>query len=237
MAKTKIEWTEDTWNPTTGCDKISSGCLNCYAEKLSKRLKRMGNIKYKEGFNLAMHPKSLEEPYGWKKPRMVFVNSMSDLFHEELPFEFIEKVFKVMNDNPKHTFQVLTKRSDVLEKYSNQLTWTKNIWMGVTIEDKNQLFRIDNLRKTGAKIKFLSCEPLLSDLGRLNLNGIHWVIVGGESGAKSRPIEELWVQNILTQCEKEKIPFFFKQWGGFNKKKNGKVLNGRTYTEMPEIRA
>lgn len=236
MAKTKIEWTEDTWNPTTGCNKISSGCLNCYAEKMSFRLQKMGNIKYKDGFNLAIHPVSLKEPYGWKKPRMVFVNSMSDLFHEGLPFKFIQQVFKVMNDNPKHTFQVLTKRSQKLEEYSKHLTWTKNIWMGVTVEDQNQLFRIDNLRKTGAQVKFLSCEPLISDLGILDLKGIHWVIVGGESGAKSRPMEEVWVQNILTQCEKEKIPFFFKQWGGFNKKKNGKVLNGRTYTEMPEIR-
>lgn len=236
MAKTKIEWTEDTWNPTTGCDKISSGCKNCYAEKMSFRLQKMGNIKYKDGFNLAIHPDSLREPYGWKKPRMVFVNSMSDLFHEGLPFEFIQKVFQVMNDNPKHTFQVLTKRSQKLVEYSKHLTWTKNIWMGVTVEDQNQLFRIDNLRKTGAQVKFLSCEPLISDLGVLDLKNINWVIVGGESGAKSRLMNEVWVQNILNQCEKQKIPFFFKQWGGFNKKKNGKVLNGRTYTEMPEIK-
>lgn len=236
MGKSKIEWTEDTWNPTTGCNKISSGCINCYAERMSFRLQKMGNTKYKNGFNLTIHPESLSEPFAWKKPRMVFVNSMSDLFHEDLPFEFIEQVFKVMNDNPKHTFQVLTKRSDVLKKYSKHLTWTKNIWMGVTVEDQNQLFRIDNLRKTDAQIKFLSCEPLLSDLGRMNLQGIHWVIVGGESGAKSRPVKESWVQSILKQCEQEKIPFFFKQWGGFNKKKNGKNLNSRTYTEMPELK-
>jgi protein gp37 len=235
MAKTKIEWTEDTWNPTTGCNKISSGCLNCYAEKMSFRLQKMGSIKYKDGFNLAIHPNSLREPYGWKKPRMVFVNSMSDLFHEKIPFEFIKQVFKVMNDNPRHTFQVLTKRSQILEEFSKHLTWTKNIWMGVTVEDENQLFRIDNLRKTDARIKFLSCEPLLSDLGKMNLHGIHWVIVGGESGAKSRPVKEIWVQNILKQCKNERIPFFFKQWGGFNKKKNGKTLNNRTYTEIPYL--
>ena len=233
MKKSKIEWTEQTWNPTTGCNKISSGCLNCYAEKMSFRLQKMGKPKYKDGFNLAVHVDTLKKPYGWKKPRMVFVNSMSDLFHEEMPLEFIKQVFNVMNDNPRHTFQVLTKRGDILEKYSKHLIWTENIWMGVTVENRSQLSRIDNLRKTDAKIKFLSCEPLLSDLGTLNLKGIHWVIVGGESGAKSRPMEEVWVQNILLQCEQKEIPFFFKQWGGFNKKKNGKTLNGRTYSEMP----
>jgi len=235
MSKSKIEWTGSTWNPSTGCSKISSGCTNCYAEKMSFRLQKMGNPKYKDGFKLTTHCESLEEPYTWKKPRLVFVNSMSDIFHEEIPFDFIEKVFKIMNDNPKHTFQVLTKRSDALEKYSKLLTWSKNIWMGVTVEDENQLFRIDSLRNTDAHIKFLSCEPLLSDLGQLNLQGINWVIVGGESGARSRPMAEIWVQNILKQCEQKKIPFFFKQWGGFNKKKNGKTLNGRTYTEMPEL--
>jgi protein gp37 len=236
MAKTKIEWTQDTWNPTTGCTKISSGCANCYAEKMSFRLQKMGNVKYKDGFNLSVHPESLIEPYNWKKPRMVFVNSMSDLFHEDLSFEFIEQVFKVMNDNPKHTFQILTKRSEILEKYSKHFTWTKNIWMGVTVENKSQLYRIDNLRKTNAQVKFLSCEPLLSELGKMNLRGIQWVIVGGESGSKSRPMEEIWVQNILNQCRQHEIPFFFKQWGGFNKKKNGKTLNGRTYTEMPQLK-
>lgn len=233
MAKTKIEWTQDSWNPTTGCNKISSGCKNCYAARMSIRLQKMGNSKYKDGFLLRTHPDSLIEPYRWKKPRIVFVNSMSDLFHENLPFEFIKDVFKVMNDNPKHTFQVLTKRSQILEQYSQQLNWTKNIWMGVTIEDKDALYRADNLRNTGAQIKFLSCEPLLSDLGEIDLNGINWVIVGGESGINSRPMAETWVQSILAQCKDNSVPFFFKQWGGFNKKKNGKTLNGRIYNEMP----
>jgi protein gp37 len=233
MARSKIEWTEDTWNPTTGCNKISSGCLNCYAEKMSFRLQKMGNKKYSDAFKLKTHPESLPEPYSWKKPKMVFVNSMSDLFHEDLPFSFIKKVFKVMNDNTNHTFQVLTKRSKVLAEYANQLLWTKNIWMGVTVEDIDQISRIDDLKTTNAKIKFISCEPLLTDLGNLNLEAIDWVIVGGESGAKSRPIEEEWVRNIHKQCINEHIPFFFKQWGGKNKKKNGKSLNGRTYTEMP----
>lgn len=235
MAKSKIEWTENTWNPTTGCTKISSGCVNCYAEKMSFRLQKMGNKKYKNGFNLAFHPDTLREPYMWKRPTKVFVNSMSDLFHEDIPFTFIEEIFKVMNENQKHTFQILTKRSKILEKYSKHLTWTKNIWIGVTVEDESQLFRINDLRKTNAIIKFLSCEPLLSDLGKLNLQNINWVIVGGESGSKSRPMDENWVKNILNQCIQQKIPFFFKQWGGFNKKRNGRTLNGRTYSETPVI--
>jgi protein gp37 len=235
MAKSKIEWTENTWNPTTGCTKISSGCANCYAEKMSYRLQKMGNKKYINGFELTFHPETLNEPDRWKKSKTVFVNSMSDLFHESIPFSFIEDVFLVMNNNQKHNFQILTKRSDVLKSYSKHLNWTKNIWMGVTVEDENQLFRIDHLRKTDAVIKFLSCEPLLSDLGTLSLKNINWVIVGGESGSNARPMDERWVQNILNQCTRHKIPFFFKQWGGFNKKKNGRVLNSRTYSEIPII--
>lgn len=236
MAKTKIEWTQDSWNPTTGCDKISSGCLNCYAEKMSFRLQKMGSPKYADGFNLRTHPNALLEPYKWKKSRMVFVNSMSDLFHENVPFEFIEAVFKVMNENPSHIFQVLTKRGYILEKYSQKLSWSKNIWMGVTVEDRSAFARIDALRNTGANIKFLSCEPLLSDLEQIDLRSIDWVIVGGESGTNARPISESWVQNILKQCKDADIPFFFKQWGGFNKKKNGKLLNGRAYQEMPHFK-
>lgn len=236
MAKTKIEWTQDSWNPTTGCDKISSGCLNCYAEKMSFRLQKMGSPKYADGFNLRTHPNALLEPYKWKKSRMVFVNSMSDLFHENVPFEFIEAVFKVMNENPSHIFQVLTKRGYILEKYSQKLSWSKNIWMGVTVEDRSAFARIDALRNTGANIKFLSCEPLLSDLEQIDLRSIDWVIVGGESGTNARPMSESWVQNILKQCKDADIPFFFKQWGGFNKKKNGKLLNGRTYQEMPHFK-
>jgi protein gp37 len=235
MGKSKIEWTDSTWNPTTGCSKISSGCINCYAEKMSFRLQKMGNPKYKDGFKLTTHPESLKEPYTWKKPTMVFVNSMSDIFHEDIPFAFIEQVFKVMNDNQKHVFQVLTKRSELLKAYSKHLKWTKNIWMGVSIEDENQLFRMNDLKLSKSRTKFLSCEPLLSDLGQLNLDGINWVIVGGESGVNSRKVEKIWVQNILTQCENQKVPFFFKQWGGFNKKKNGRDLNGKTYSEMPKV--
>lgn len=235
MSKSKIEWTDITWNPTTGCSKVSSGCTNCYAEKMSFRLQKMGNPKYRDGFKITIHPNSLNEPYRWKKPSMVFVNSMSDIFHESIPFSFIEQVFKVMNDNQAHVFQVLTKRSKVLREYSKHLNWTKNIWMGVSVEDENQTVRIDDLKKTNAEIKFLSCEPLLADLGKLKLAGINWVIVGGESGSGSRPMEEAWVQNILNQCDNEGIPFFFKQWGGFNKKKNGRLLNGRTYSDMPLI--
>ncbi len=236
MAKTKIEWTQDSWNPTTGCDKISSGCLNCYAERMSFRLQKMGSPKYADGFNLRTHSNALLEPYKWKKSRMVFVNSMSDLFHENVPFEFIEAVFKVMNENPSHIFQILTKRGYILEKYSQKLSWSKNIWMGVTVEDRSTIARIDALRNTGAYIKFLSCEPLLSDLEQIDLRSIDWVIVGGESGSNARPMSESWVQNILKQCKDANVPFFFKQWGGFNKKKNGKLLNGRTYQEMPHVK-
>lgn len=235
MGKTKIEWTESTWNPTTGCTKISSGCANCYAERMAIRLKAMGTPKYANGFEVTMHEDCLTEPYSWKKHKVIFVNSMSDLFHEDIPFEFIKKVFKVMNENPQHIFQVLTKRADLLLKYSPKLNWTSNIWMGVTVEDFKAKSRIDYLRKTGAAIKFLSCEPLISDLGKMDLENINWVIVGGESGPKSRPIEEDWVLDILSQCKSADIPFFFKQWGGVNKKKTGKELQGEIYQEMPEI--
>lgn len=235
MAETKIEWTESTWNPTTGCSKISAGCANCYAEKMSKRLKSMGIPKYEKGFELSLHEDCLSEPYNWKKPKVVFVNSMSDLFHEDISFDFIEKIFKVMNDNSQHIFQVLTKRAELLLKYSPKLNWTSNIWMGVTVENSQVKSRIDLLRQTKAAIKFLSCEPLISDLGILDLNKINWVIVGGESGPKSRPIQEDWVVDIYNQCRESDIPFFFKQWGGVNKKKNGKKLKGVVYQEMPDI--
>lgn len=233
MAKTSIEWTEVSWNPTTGCTKLTAGCKNCYAEKMAHRLKAMGLTKYANEFNLTLHEETLKEPYHWKKPRIIFVNSMSDLFHEEIPFEFIAKVFKVMNDNPIHVFQVLTKRAELLFKYHKKLNWTDNIWMGVTVEDKKTTNRIDSLRKTGAKLKFLSCEPLLTALPNLNLQGIDWVIVGGESGINSRPIQEEWVLDIQQQCKEYEIPFFFKQWGGRNKKKNGKLLKGKIYQAMP----
>jgi protein gp37 len=235
MNDSKIEWTESTWNPTTGCTKISSGCANCYAERMAARLKAMGTPKYANGFEVTLHEDCLSEPYSWKKPKVIFVNSMSDLFHENIPFEFIEKVFKVMNENPQHIFQVLTKRAELLVEYSPKLNWTSNIWMGVTIENFKAKHRIDYLRLTGAAIKFLSCEPLITDLGNIDLKKINWVIVGGESGPKSRPIKEDWVLDIFSQCKNADIPFFFKQWGGVNKKKNGKELQGEIYQEMPEI--
>lgn len=236
MKPSKIEWTESTWNPSTGCTKISEGCANCYAEVMSRRLKAMGLEKYKDGFNLVCHYNELPLPYTWKKPRIIFVNSMSDLFHENMPFEFIKAVFKVMNECPMHTFQVLTKRGDILEKYYTLLDWTPNIWMGVTVENEKVLYRIDSLRKVPAFIKFLSVEPLISAIPNLNLLNIDWVIVGGESGSKSRAIKEEWVLDIKNQCEKIQIPFFFKQWGGKNKKASGKLLQGKKYCQMPELK-
>lgn len=234
MAQSSIEWTEMTWNPTTGCTKISAGCKFCYAEVMSKRLQAMGIEKYKDAFELAIHEDALNIPYSWKSPKIVFVNSMSDMFHKDVPLSFIHKVFKVMNDNPQHTFQVLTKRADILYKYHKQLTWTHNIWMGVSVEDARVKQRIDYLRKTNARVKFLSCEPLIGPLYQLNLKNIDWVIVGGESGRTPRPMDVDWVLDIQDQCEKNKVAFFFKQWGGTNKKKNGRMLNGKTYDEMPE---
>ena len=197
MAKSSIEWTEMTWNPETGCTKISAGCKNCYAEILSRRLQAMGSEKYKNAFTLTLHEDTLQIPYTWKKQKFVFVNSMSDLFHEEVPLEFIQKVFKVMNENPQHTFQVLTKRADRLLLFNKNLNWTHNIWMGVSVEDERVMHRIDFLRQTNARIKFLSCEPLIGPLPNLNLENIDWIIVGGESGHHPRPINEDWVLNIM----------------------------------------
>ncbi|MEP6711808.1 MAG: phage Gp37/Gp68 family protein [Ferruginibacter sp.] len=233
MAQSSIEWTEMTWNPTTGCTKISAGCKFCYAEVMTKRLTAMGIDKYKDGFKVRTHKDSLLTPYEWKKPKIVFVNSMSDLFHLEVSLEFIKKVFHVMNDTPQHTYQVLTKRGERLYEIHDQLNWTKNIWMGVSVEDERVTERIDFLRKTNAKTKFLSCEPLIGPLMNLNLKGIDWVIVGGESGRKARPIEEWWVWDIKQQCDEQEALFFFKQWGGTNKKKAGRELGGSTYNEMP----
>ena len=235
MAQSKIEWTELTWNPTTGCDKISQGCKFCYAEVMAKRLKAMGQQKYQSGFKLTLHELALNIPYTWKTSKIVFVNSMSDLFHKDIPLEFIQRVFKVMNENPQHVFQILTKRADILLEYQKQLNWTHNIWMGVSVENEKELWRVDLLRKTKAKTKFLSCEPLLGPLTKLKLNKIDWVIVGGESGRRPRPIKAEWVYEIFEKCEKANIKFFFKQWGGTNKKKTGRILNGRTYDDMPEV--
>ena len=205
MRPSKIEWTESTWNPSTGCTKISSGCTNCYAEVMTRRLQAMGIAKYQDGFNLAWHERELLLPYTWKKPRMIFVNSMSDLFHKNMPFGFIKSVFKVMNECSHHTFQVLTKRGDILEKYYTLLDWTPNIWMGVTVESEKVVKGIDSLRKVPAFIKFLSIEPLISAIPNLNLLNIDWVIVGGESGPKSRPMKEEWVLDIKKQCEQKQL--------------------------------
>ena len=233
MNTTKIEWTDSTWNPATGCTKISEGCSHCYAEKMAHRLKAMGVKKYEDGFKLCLHPETLSEPFLWKKPRMVFVNSMSDMFHEDIPLEYIQRVFKIMNDNPIHTFQVLTKRSNLLLEYARYLSWTKNIWMGVTVESDLRIERIHDLVKTPSSVKFLSCEPLLSSLPSLPLEGIDWVIVGGESGPGARTMQKAWVEDIQLQCRDVNIPFFFKQWGGANKKAAGRLLNGSVYSEMP----
>jgi len=235
MSKSSIEWTEMTWNPTTGCSKISQGCKFCYAEIMSKRLHAMGVEKYKDNFKVRTHPSSLKIPYTWKKSKVVFVNSMSDLFHEEVPLSFIKDVFKVMRENPQHVFQVLTKRADRLLEIHDKLKWTHNIWMGVSVEDMQVTKRIDLLSNTNAKVKFLSLEPLIGPLNNMNLNNIDWVIVGGESGHNPRPMESDWVLDIQEQCKSSDVPFFFKQWGGKNKKKNGRILNGKTYDEMPEI--
>lgn len=235
MAQSSIEWTEMTWNPTTGCDKISAGCKFCYAEIMSKRLQAMGVEKYKDNFEVRTHNDALNTPYTWKKSKVVFVNSMSDLFHEDIPLDFIKKVFKVMNDNPRHVFQVLTKRAERLLELHSELKWTHNIWMGVSVENDKTRNRIDFLRETNSRVKFLSLEPLIGPLKKLKLDKIDWVIVGGESGHKPRPMNPDWVIDIQEQCEKAEVAFFFKQWGGKNKKKNGRELNGRTYDEMPEI--
>lgn len=235
MAQSSIEWTEMTWNPTTGCTKVSAGCKFCYAEVMSRRLKAMGIDKYKAGFKLRTHDDSLLTPYSWKSSKVVFVNSMSDLFHKDVPLAFIKKVFHTMNNCPQHTFQVLTKRSDILLKYHRELTWTHNIWMGVSVEDKRVMKRINDLQQTNAKTKFLSCEPLIGPLPKMNLKKIDWVIVGGESGRTPRPMNPDWVLDIQDQCAKNKVAFFFKQWGGTNKKKAGRELNGKVYNEMPGI--
>ena len=235
MAQSSIEWTEMTWNPVTGCTKISAGCKYCYAEVMTRRLLAMGVEKYRDGFEIRTHEDELNMPYGWKKPKVVFVNSMSDLFHPDVPLNFIKKVFLVMNETPQHTYQVLTKRAGRLFEVHKELNWTSNIWMGVSVEDSRVVSRIDFLRQTNAKTKFLSCEPLIGPIQNMNLENINWVIVGGESGKKARPIKEWWVWDIKQQCQEAGVSFFFKQWGGTNKKKTGRLLGGSTYDEMPLI--
>lgn len=228
-----IEWTGSTWNPLTGCTKVSSGCKHCYAERMAKRLYAMGQYNYRNGFNLTLHEKSLDLPIHWKQPQMIFVNSMSDLFHKDVPLEFINRVFDTMNKAYWHTFQILTKRSSRLLDIDSKLNWSDNIWMGVSVENSEYTYRIDNLRQTHAKIRFLSIEPLLGPISDLNLNGINWVIVGGESGPGSRPIQYEWVTGIRDKCVNAKVPFFFKQWGGVNRKKSGRILDDRIWDELP----
>jgi protein gp37 len=232
--RSAIEWTESTWNPITGCNKVSPGCKHCYAERMALRLQAMGQPNYANGFKLTMHDHALEIPLHWKTPQTIFVNSMSDLFHKDVPLEFIQRVFAVMHQANWHRFQVLTKRSERLLELAPQLTWTSNIWMGVSVENADYTYRIDHLRQTGAQIKFLSLEPLLGALSNINLEGIDWVIAGGESGPGARPMNPSWVTEIRDQCLAAEVPFFFKQWGGTNKKRNGRLLEGRTWDEMPD---
>lgn len=234
--KSTIEWTESTWNPITGCNKVSPGCKFCYAERMAKRLKAMGSANYEHGFMLTLHEHALELPLSWKKPLTIFVNSMSDLFHEKVPLEFIQKMFTVMNKASWHRFQILTKRSERLLELNDKLNWTENIWMGVSVENEDYTFRIDHLRKTNAHIKFLSVEPLLGSIPNMDLTNINWVIVGGESGPGARPLEEEWVITIKDNCVNSGVPFFFKQWGGVNKKKAGRLIQGETWSEMPSLR-
>ena len=235
--KSTIEWTEATWNPVTGCTKISPGCDNCYAERLAVRLQAMGQPNYAKGFKLTVQEHMLELPLRWKTPQIIFVNSMSDLFHRDVPTEYIHRVFDVMKRAHWHRFQVLTKRSLRLSRLSPTLDWHPNIWMGVSVESKDYTFRINHLRDTGAHIKFLSLEPLLGPLSNLNLQGINWAIVGGESGPHARRMQQEWVIDIRNQCQSANVPFFFKQWGGTNKKKAGRVLENQTWDEMPRATA
>lgn len=230
---TGIEWTEATWNPVTGCDKISPGCKHCYAERMAERLQAMGQPNYKDGFALTLQPQMLELPLRWRRPQTIFVNSMSDLFHKDVPLEYIQRVFAVMQAASWHRFQVLTKRADRLAAVSDALPWPKNVWMGVSVESAVYAPRIDRLRETNAAVRFLSLEPLLGPLPELNLSGIDWVIVGGESGPRARPMDPAWVTDLRDQCGRAGVAFFFKQWGGVQKKRAGRLLDGRTWDELP----
>jgi protein gp37 len=242
--RTGIEWTEATWNPTTGCDQISAGCDHCYALALARRLKAMGSAKYQRdgdprtsgpGFGLTAHPGALRLPYTWAAPRIVFVNSMSDLFHARVPADFVAQVFAVIADTPQHTYQVLTKRSARLRKIATRLDWPPNLWMGVSVEDSDALYRVDDLRHVPAAVRFLSCEPLLGRLDGLDLDGISWVIAGGESGPAHRPLDASWVTGIRDRCVDADVPFFFKQWGGRTPKEGGRELDGRRWDQMPSL--
>lgn len=233
--RSTIEWTEMTWNPVTGCTKVSQGCKHCYAERMARRLEAMGAARYRNGFRVTLHPEALDAPRRWRQPRVVFVNSMSDLFHEEVPLAYIERVFATMRACPRHTFQVLTKRAERLAEIAPHLPWPGNVWMGVSVEDARVLHRIGKLQEVRAAVRFLSLEPLIGPLDSLPLAGIHWVIVGGESGPRARPMRREWVGSIFEQCRAAGVPFFFKQWGGVRKDRTGRELNGRTYDEMPAV--
>jgi protein gp37 len=232
----KIEWTEATWNPVTGCTKVSEGCRYCYAEKLALRLKAMNNPRYFNGFDITLHDDVLGEPLKWHKPKRIFVNSMSDLFHEKIPISFIERVFKIIKISNQHIFQILTKRSERLLELAPLLNWPDNLWMGVTVEMEEFNYRISHLQQTPAKVKFISFEPLLNNINELDIKGIDWAIVGGESGPKSRIMEREWVINIKDHCLNNDVAFFFKQWGGKNKKKAGRLLDGKTWSQTPQSR-
>lgn len=242
--RSSIEWTEVTWNPTTGCDRVSTGCDNCYALTLAKRLKAMGAEKYQAdgdprtsgpGFAVSLHYDTLDQPYRWKQPRVVFVNSMSDLFHARVPLDFVKRVFEVIADTPQHTYQILTKRASRLSRVAARLNWPDNLWMGVSVEDSSQLHRVDDLRAVPAAVRFLSCEPLLGPLTGLDLDGIGWVITGGESGPRARPLDSAWVREIRDACQTASVPFFHKQWGGRTPKSGGRELDGRLWNEMPSL--
>ncbi len=234
--RSSIEWTDMTWNPVTGCTKVSTGCKNCYAERMALRLQAMGQERYARGFSLTLHWDLVDLPFSWAKPRRVFINSMSDLFHPDVPDEFIQKVFHTMSECPAHQFQLLTKRSERLRLLAPTLPWTLNIWAGVSVENDSVAHRIDDLRGVPAAVRFLSCEPLLGPLISLDLQGIDWVIVGGESGPGARPMHRAWVESVLEQCRSTGVPFFFKQWGGRHKAKAGRELHGRTYDDLPAPR-
>jgi len=242
MKKSKIEWTEQTWNPSVGCDKVSAGCQNCYAETMARRLKAMGTKGYENGFEFTAMPERLEQPFNVKKPTKFFVNSMSDLFHENMPFAYLDAIFDVIERTPQHTYQILTKREERMAEYFEDKILPKNVWLGVTVENSKTKHRIDYLRNIKTSIRFISIEPLLDNVGELNLENIHWVIVGGESGVSARPMKTEWALNIQKQCEKQEVAFFFKQWGTWgadgikrNKKDNGRILNGEIYDEYPEL--
>ena len=240
MKATKIEWTDRTWNPITGCTKHSAGCAHCYAETMARRLMAMGLEKYATGFQLALHPEALQEPLQWKKPHNIFVCSMSDIFHKDVPFDFVEQIMQTIEQTPQHSYQILTKRAERMQEFFAMHSVPKNVWLGVTVENASVKSRIDYLRDIPATVRFLSCEPLIEDLGELNLQNINWVIVGGESGNQARPMKEEWVLSIKEQAFIKNIPFFFKQWGTWgqdgikrNKKANGKLLQGEIIQQMP----